>query len=72
MSEGGIDWIKVGVRATVKEKNLDGTVRFFGTTEFAPGKWVGVELDEPKGKNNGVVKGKVISQLGWRKLENNY
>ena len=59
MSEGGIDWIKVGVRATLKEKNLDGTVKFVGTTDFAPGKWVGIELDEPKGKNNGTVKGKV-------------
>ena len=29
---------------------------------FAPGKWVGVELDEPKGKNNGVVQGKTYFQ----------
>ena len=37
-------------------------LRYVGTTMFAPGKWVGVELDEPKGKNNGVVQGKTYFQ----------
>ncbi len=59
--------LKLGSRVRVKEKNLDGTVRFVGGTLFAPGKWVGVDLDEPKGKNNGTVMGKEYFQC-----ENNH
>ncbi|CAH0477614.1 unnamed protein product [Peronospora belbahrii] len=37
--------------------NVPGVVRFIGTTRFAVGTWVGIELYEPKGKNSGTING---------------
>ncbi|KAJ6160847.1 Dynactin [Penicillium chermesinum] len=34
-----------------------GTIRFIGTTHFAVGDWIGVELKDATGKNDGAVQG---------------
>ncbi|CAH8599405.1 unnamed protein product [Heterobilharzia americana] len=34
-----------------------GVLRFIGETQFAPGIWYGVELEQPVGKNNGSIHG---------------
>lgn len=48
---------KVGQRVEVIGKSVQGVIAFSGTTNFATGTWIGLILDEPKGKNNGTVKG---------------
>ena len=45
-------WIQVGIPVTVLQSrggSKNGVVQFIGTTEFAGGNWVGVELDTPDG-----------------------
>ncbi|CAK6434945.1 unnamed protein product [Pipistrellus nathusii] len=48
--------LQLGDRVLVVGQRL-GTIRFFGTTNFAPGQWYGIELEKPHGKNDGSVGG---------------
>lgn len=50
--------LKIGTRVEVIGKGVVGAVAYIGTTLFSSGKWIGVILDDAKGKNNGVVQGK--------------
>jgi len=49
--------IPVGSRCEIESTDPGlskrGTVRYVGTTKFSKGTWVGVEYDEPFGKNDG-------------------
>uniref|UniRef100_A0A8C6YM21 Dynactin subunit 1 n=2 Tax=Nothoprocta TaxID=8806 RepID=A0A8C6YM21_NOTPE len=57
-AEAGGKPLKVGSRVEVIGKGHRGTVAYVGATLFATGKWVGVILDEAKGKNDGTVQGR--------------
>ncbi|CAE7231578.1 dctn1 [Symbiodinium sp. CCMP2456] len=50
------DSLKVGARVEALGQ-FTGTVKFVGTTQFAAGPWIGVELDTPDGKNDGTIQG---------------
>nr|XP_023406332.1 CAP-Gly domain-containing linker protein 4 isoform X2 [Loxodonta africana] len=48
--------LRLGDRVLVVGQRI-GTIKFFGTTNFAPGYWYGIELEKPHGKNDGSVGG---------------
>ncbi|XP_077008616.1 CAP-Gly domain-containing linker protein 4 isoform X1 [Tamandua tetradactyla] len=48
--------LQLGDRVLVVGQRI-GTIKFFGTTNFAPGCWYGIELEKPHGKNDGSVGG---------------
>lgn len=54
--DGGGESFQVGERVWVNG-NKPGAVQFLGETQFAPGQWAGIVLDEPIGKNDGSVAG---------------
>ena len=49
--------LKIGQRVSVKDRGF-GTIAYIGKTSFAEGKWIGVILEKPLGKNNGTIQGK--------------
>jgi dynactin 1 len=49
--------VDIPIGATVDIALGRGVVRFCGTTSFSSGKWVGIELADPVGKNDGSVQG---------------
>ncbi|XP_044259661.1 dynactin subunit 1 isoform X3 [Tribolium madens] len=49
--------LKVGQKVKVTGKDVQGVIAFIGPTSFASDTWIGLKLDEPKGKNNGSVQG---------------
>lgn len=62
-TDNGFPGIHVGKRCRLaKDDTRRGTIAFVGEVEEIPGPkgipWVGVDLDEPVGKNDGTVGGK--------------
>ncbi|XP_016657830.1 CAP-Gly domain-containing linker protein 1 isoform X4 [Acyrthosiphon pisum] len=51
--------LKIGDRVIISsgQGSKLGVLRYRGATQFAPGEWCGIELDDPLGKNNGIVEG---------------
>jgi len=51
--------LKIGDRVIISsgQGSKLGVLKYRGATQFAPGEWCGIELDDPLGKNNGTVEG---------------
>ena len=47
-----LGWMKVGESVQIRPSNNSGVIAYMGRTEFAPGTWVGVELDTPQEFSN--------------------
>lgn len=58
VSSSGMDGavkLHLGMQVLLSSANEMGTIRYFGTADFAPGLWLGLELRSAKGKNDGSV-----------------
>lgn len=54
------EWIKENCHVIVSTNsvmNKPGFIKYMGPTKFAHGTWIGVELEQPFGKNDGSYKG---------------
>ena len=75
--------LRIGDKVVVHTRDLGmqtGRVRYLGITSFAPGQWVGLELDNPVGKNDGSVAGKrfeslqlfILTTFSWNILNHSF
>lgn len=48
--------LRIGQKVEIAGRGVRGEIAYIGMTSFATGKWAGVVLNEPKGRNNGTVK----------------
>ncbi|XP_060880410.1 dynactin subunit 1 isoform X4 [Metopolophium dirhodum] len=64
--------LELGCRVELTGKNLQGKIAFIGQTHFETGTWVGIILDEPKGKNNGVIKNRQGVSKTYFECEENH
>ncbi|XP_015927994.2 restin homolog [Parasteatoda tepidariorum] len=55
LKDENVDWYNWLEKRVCVKGTLFGTLKYFGTTKFSDGLWCGVELDDPVGKNNGIV-----------------
>lgn len=53
-----MDAFSIGDVVLIPSKNIAGIIQYIGTTDFAAGTWVGIELPSPDGMNDGEVKGR--------------
>ncbi|RVE56970.1 hypothetical protein OJAV_G00211540 [Oryzias javanicus] len=58
LSSDGQVRLRVGMQVFLNSANDMASIRYFGTADFAPGLWLGLELRSPKGKNDGSVGGR--------------
>ncbi|KAH8056927.1 hypothetical protein JL722_7148 [Aureococcus anophagefferens] len=56
-AEMGFEEAPLAVGSRVDVRGGLGVVKFVGEVHYASGEWIGVALDEPKGGNDGTVKG---------------
>ena len=60
-----VEGVSIGDRCEIQPGARRGTVRWVGESEvLKPGYWVGVQLDEPLGLNNGTIKGTQLFECG--------
>ena len=44
------EWVCLGESVQIRPYNTTGVIAYIGPAEFAPGTWVGIDLDAPTGR----------------------